>query len=398
MADWQLRLRGALDEYFAIIVIALIVAALLGGWVSYSTHAAPGTTTEERAVDSWQTTGGFNHSATVTEPNDAYPVGTVLTERPFYFTRVAPDFNGTYTFTYEATGTGDLSRNVTLELVLRGIDEDSEERTVLWETTRELRAETTDAIEPGEEVRVPFSVDMHETVNRTETIDEQLGDPPGQTEVAIRAVNDLSGTVNGRMIERTETHTLPIALEGGTYHPDNPGATTEEYQTTRSVTVERTYGPVRSLAAPLLFVGSLSTLAGLVVARHRRRFRLSPAERALLAYRDDRDDFDEWISTIKLPDDVFSLPRAEAASLGDLVDFAIDTDTSVVADPRRESYYVVHDGRLYAYTPPNVEEKQTPGEDDDSGPIAVDSGLPDTVGAPGPGNGRDRSDGGRAEK
>jgi hypothetical protein len=77
----------------------------------------------------------------------------------------------------------------------------------------------------------------------------------------------------------------------------------------------------------------------------------------LLAYEDEREDFDEWISTIRLPDEVFDLPRAEAASLSALVDFAIDTDNSVIEDPDDSAYYVIHDGYLYTYQPPALRGK-----------------------------------------
>ncbi len=92
-------------------------------------------------------------------------------------------------------------------------------------------------------------------------------------------------------------------------------------------------------------------LGGLVAVRSRGRLALSSTEQELLAYEDEREDFDEWISTIKLPDEAFDLPRAEAASLGALVDFAIDTDNSVIEDPDDGAYYVVHDGYLYTYQP-----------------------------------------------
>lgn len=42
----------------------------------------------------------------------------------------------------------------------------------------------------------------------------------------------------------------------------------------------------------------------------------------------------------------------EADSLAGLVDFAIDTDNSVIEAPDADAYYVRHDGYLYCYRPP----------------------------------------------
>ncbi len=190
MANWLLRLRALLDEQFVVVVAALVVLALVGGWLTYTTHASPNTTTEERIASSWQTTGSFNHSATVTEKNSVYPVGTTLTNRSIYFTDISPWFNGTYTFRYDASERGDLKR-VALQFVLQSVEENQESTTVVWQTNRSLETTSSDSIQPGETIRVPFSVNMNETTNRTEVIDEQLDNAPGQPEVVIRATVDI---------------------------------------------------------------------------------------------------------------------------------------------------------------------------------------------------------------
>jgi hypothetical protein len=351
MANWLLRLRALLDEQFVVVVAALVVLALVGGWLTYTTHASPNTTTEERIASSWQTTGSFNHSATVTEKNSVYPVGTTLTNRSIYFTDISPWFNGTYTFRYDASERGDLNGRVALQLVLQSVEENQESTTVVWQTNRSLETTSSDSIQPGETIRVPFSVNMNETINRTEVIDEQLDNAPGQPEVVIRATVDIQGTVNGQQVDQVVEHTLPVALEQGTYRPANQGRITDQYEATRTVTVQQTYGPLRTIGFPALLFGSGVVLGGLVAVRSRGRLALSSTEQELLAYEDEREDFDEWISTIKLPDEAFDLPRAEAASLGALVDFAIDTDNSVIEDPDDGAYYVVHDGYLYTYQP-----------------------------------------------
>lgn len=58
--------------------------------------------------------------------------------------------------------------------------------------------------------------------------------------------------------------------------------------------------------------------------------------------------------TILLPDEAHELPQAEAETLADLVDFAIDTDNAVVERPDAEEFSVVHDGYRYVYRPPSL--------------------------------------------
>lgn len=359
MADWLLRLRALLDRQFAVVVATLILLALVGGWMTYATHATPNTTTEERSVSSWQTAGSFNHFATVTENNSVYPVGTTLTNRSIYLQKIAPWFNGTYAFTYGASERGNLNGTVSLQFVLQGVEENRDSTTVVWQTTKPLGTTSIDSFKPGETVRVPFSVNMNRTMNRTEIIDEQLGNPPSQPKVAIRATVDIQGTVNGQRVDKVAEHTLPVALNQGTYRPAHSGRITDQYETTQTVPVQQTYGPLRAVGGPALLFGPLVALVGLVVARSKGRLGLSPAEQELLAYEDEREEFDEWISTIQLPDEAFALPRAEAASLGALVDFAIDTDNSVIEDPDDGAYYVVHDGYLYTYQEPALRGKES---------------------------------------
>jgi hypothetical protein len=351
MRDTSLRLRALLDEQFAVVAILLVVLVLLGGWGTYLTYTNQPTTTEERTVSSWQTTGSFDHSATVTENNSVYPVGTTHSNRSVYFTRISPHLDGTYAFAYEASDGGDVDATVSLEYVLRGI-EGREETTVLWRTTRQLENISVSSLEEGEPVEIPFSIDMNRTVNRTEIVDEELDGPSGQPELVIEASVHLEGTVNGESIDNETAHTLPVELDGGAYRPAPAGDTTEVHESTRTVSVEGTHSPLRRFGLPALFAVSLFAFGGLVVARQQGRLGLSETERERLYYEDDRDDFDEWISTIRLPEEALGRPRAEADSLGALVDFAIDTDESVIEDPERNAYYVLHDEYLYTYQPP----------------------------------------------
>lgn len=111
---------------------------------------------------------------------------------------------------------------------------------------------------------------------------------------------------------------------------------------------------------------SLLGPVGLAYVRYDGRLALTEAEREWLAYRDDRTDFDDWISTIRLPEEARDLPVAEADTLADLVDFATDTDNAVLESADGERSHVVHDGYRYTFEAPpdptrTPEERETTG-------------------------------------
>lgn len=386
MDEWRLRLRAVLDSQFVWVLAVLVVCLLSSGWLTYTTHASPSTTTEQQSTVTWEQTGTFDHAATVQTENPLYPVGTRLAGRSVYYTRLAPELDGTFRTSYEPRDSGTLDQRVSLRLVIREVEADSEgdASTVYWRTNTSLAQETVEAVSPGESVAVSFTRDMSRVRTRIETIREELGGVAGEIEVFVRATVVSHGTINGEQVSETATYTMPVTVSETTYSVPTTEPTVEAYETTRTTTVDRSYGPIRSVGGPLLLVIALGSLGGLVGFSDRAR--LSAAERAVLAHRDDRETFDDWISTIELPPEAFELPRAEADSLSALVDFAIDTDNSVIEDPTDDAYYVRHDGYLYCYRPPTgVGDGEPPTADDpESAPEAPDeSGSAESSSLPG---------------
>lgn len=353
MSHWPLRVRAFLDENYATVVAALVVLALFGGWLTYGAYASPGTHTEERTASSWQTTGQFDHGATVTEENPVFPVGTRLSNRTTYFRSVAPVLNGTFRTGYADAESADLSATVNVTLVLRSVDSEDGSKTEYWRTTRQLGRQRVDSLAPGQSVRVPFSVDVNALGNRTQEIRNQLGGQPGQVTASVRATVRYAGTVEDRSVDRTVEYRLPLAIDGGTYRVEDPGAVRERHEETRTVTVTDDVDPISGFGGPFLLSSSLAAALAVVAARRRNRLGLTPEEREWLDFREDRSDFDEWIVRMRLPDEALDLPRAEAETLADLVDFAIDTDNAVVEHPDTGTFAVVHDEYRYIYVPPS---------------------------------------------
>lgn len=358
MSDQWLRVRGLAGRYFAVSVVVLLVLTLLGGWATYAAHAEPGTHVEQRQGSSWSTTADFTHSATVSESNSVYPVGTTLENRSVYYGSIAPILNGTLEYRYGATDGGNLTVATDSTLTLQRVERDrnGEIAARYWETSRTLGQRRSTDVGPGRAVQVPFTVNASALTDRNARISDELGGTTGETEALVHVDVALNGSVNGERVSRTDRYTLPMSV-GGIYRISDPGTSSDEFASTRPVTVENSHGPLRSVGAPLLLAASLLALGGLAVARWRDALALTSEEREYLAYRDDREEFDEWINTISLPHGAESLPSAEADSLGDLVDFAIDTNNSVLQDPADGTYHVVHDGYRYVYEPPELPDR-----------------------------------------
>jgi len=348
MVSWQLRLRAVLTKQYAVVLAVVLVFMLLGGWMTYSAYVSPGETETEEEVTMWELDGEFTHGATVETDNPVFTQGTRLSDRSVYFTRLSPELDGSFNTSYTARESGNLDQTVSLSMVMRAVEQQDEQTTVHWETHTELDNTTVEAVEPGEQVQVTFSENMSAAESELTNISEEIGGTPGETELFIQATVSSQGTINGEMIDKTETYTLPVTFENSIYRVGGAEPTTKSYETTHTVSVQERPGLIPRIGGPLLLVVSLGGV-GLITTT--RREPLTERKQVELTYRDDRETFDEWISKIQLPEEAFDLPRASAASLGDLVDFAIDTDNSVIEDPDEEAYYVCHDGYLYTYAP-----------------------------------------------
>lgn len=297
----------------------------------------------------------------MTEPNPVYETGTTLENRSTYFRSIAPWLNGTFTYGYTA-GEGDLRVNVESMLVVRAVEENrGGNDTVLWQRTTRIGEPTVERVGPGERVRVPFAVNVSAVTNRTERIEQRLGGSVGQSEVLVRTVVTRTGTVDGERVDRTRRYDLPVEL-GTAYRVGNVSDGVEAYDRTETEVVRNEPNPLYTFGGPMLAVGGLLLLGAVVVGSRRDGVVLTDDERERLRHRGDRAEFDEWITTIRLPESVRARERAHAASLADLVDFAIDSNTGVVESPDDETYYVVTPDLLYVYDPPGDDER-TAGDD-----------------------------------
>jgi len=343
----RLRLRAILDAWLPVFAVVIVAFAALGGWATIGAHVNPGTveTTEEATV--WGVEGSFDHSATVQRENPVFATNTTLTNRSTYFTRVSPVLEGTFTARYETAAGEPADGNLEARLVHRATGEE----TVYWTKSRPL-AETDHTLEAGETGRLAFSFNASREADRRDNITEALGGSPGELETVI-AVDVTTTSDAGGGSSLSYTATLPVTLSGDTYSVGSPAQTGEEVTKTRTETTTRERGPLMGIGGPIALLLGLGGIAGLGWLRQREEpIGLTDTERAVLTYRDQRQEYDEWVVRATLPEAVLDKETATADSFADLVDFAIDSDTAVVEEPERGQYYAVTPDLLVTYEPP----------------------------------------------
>lgn len=356
-----LRLRSLAERWFSVLVIVSVLVAATGVYITHDAYASPAQTTEAVPGPWWETTGTFDYGATVTKSNPVYTVGSRVSARQAYFYSVMPVLDGAFTFDYAASDEGTLTADVDTQLIHRAVDTEQDgDEVVYWERNTVVERRTFDGVTPGQSVAVPFSVNMTEEMAAVERIEASLGQTVEPETMIVTSVR-LRGTVNGQAVDRTEQYRLRIEDVGTTYNviapPDEES--TVRYDSERVVTIPAKTSTARLLAGAMAVIAGIVGIGVLLGARRRGLLSLADDERKVLSFDADRQTFDDWITSIYLPEEAFSRPRARATSLGNLVDFAIDTGNSVVEDPDETAFYVLHGEYLYVYEPPTLHGAQT---------------------------------------
>lgn len=349
MGDWDLRGREFLDENFYLALGVAVVLVLLGGWLVFTTTVSPGTVTETRQVTTWEATGEYDHEAEVQEPNRVFPTGTVLRERSVYYTRITPELRGGFRFGYGATD-GELEVDVETTLVVHAVGDEGEE---FWRIERPLDSTST-SLSPGETATTEFGVNVSAVLQEIAAVESELGASPGQTRVEVQSLVRAQGTAAGEPVSHRRRYAMTVDPGEATYTTEGDEARTDSGQRVEEVTRPRSYGLGRQLLGPLLLVGGLAGVGGLVVGRRREYFEISEVERVRKDFAVRREEFDDWISRGTIPEAARDRPEIRIEDLEDIVDVAIDSETRVIEDVDDERYYALADGFCYTYEPPEI--------------------------------------------
>jgi hypothetical protein len=348
-----LRARALVASWFTVLITVAVALAVIGGAAAYTAHVDPGTTTEQVERTHWRADGGFVHSADVIRENPVFAVGSTLSNRSTYYTGPAPVLDGRYVLNYAGAGAEPATVGLDADLVIQSAGEE----TVYWSNQTSLDT-AAQSVAPGESVGVVFSFNATELAERRSSIQTALGDTEGEVSTFVAVDVTVAGTANGEPANLSFTHRLPVSVGGGTYSvgPEETGS--QPITTTRTVTSPREYGLFWSFGGPLLLLLGVGGLGALVVGRRRDAFALSAAEHDLLAFRDERAEFDEWVVRARLPDEFDGRTRADAESLEDVVDFAIDAGTGVVEDPESGLFYAIAEELVVVYEPPALARRE----------------------------------------
>lgn len=344
----RLRLRGRtlLADYRSLVIVVCLIIAGVGGLVAHTAYVDPGTETSERTVASWTTAGSFDHSATVTRENPLFRDGRILTDRRAYFQRITPVVDGTYQFEYAADG-GNVSTRTEAMLVVESVDDD----TVFWRRTTRLGQFSDSNVPPRRAVELPFSVNISRTAGLIDRVQETVGRSPGDVRVAVRTTTTYEGQIEGHQVQRSRTDEFVLASGEAAFQVDETTSGESQARVTTTETQLVRYGPLRRVGGPLALIVGL-VVAGVVAALDPGQLTLSATEQQRLAFLRDRREYAEWISAIRPPAETNDFPTAEADTVADLVDFAIDSDNGVLFDWPNDRYCVIESGTLYVYQPP----------------------------------------------
>lgn len=345
------KLRAILDRQFAVVTIALFVIVLVGTGMTYTAYVNPGTTVTQKPGPEASYTGEFTHRATVEQSNPIFPRGSTRSNRRVYFTNLTPTLDSTFTYSYNATETGNVTVDGELTLVISSVDSDTGDTGVVyWRETHQLDSVNA-SLRPGEAVELTFARDVSQLRNESRQLDEAVGGTPGTIVTKVVADVETNGTVNSRRVTRANEYELDIQAGGGIYRVSDPGPVTNTTRQSLTVRKQEEPGPLSSLGGPLLVVVSLGGLFPLGLARYRGSLALSERERAYLTYETARGEFGDWITRARLPDGALDGAVVEVDSLEGLVDIAIDSDRRVIED-EGERFVVTVEGQVYRYTAP----------------------------------------------
>lgn len=330
-----LRTRYVLFRHGAVIAAVLVIVGVLSvagaGWL----YTNPQTTevtdeTQRQTIES-----NVSTHALVRADNTMYEAGQTLRNEPVYLRSATPSPSVVLTTTVPPGERTTVDQRLVVEY--RAV-RDGE---TFW--SNETVVDRTNGTSQGGEVRLDADLDPAAIRNRTREIESRVG-TAGSVHVSLRTVVSYETTrYNGSFSRPVDLQVTDEWYRVGTPSVSKTHSTPE----TRTVDV-----PTRNrwMHLGLGGLGGIALLGGLglgtVLRLSRRRLSTSELERHIHELR-----YEEWISTGRLDDDVGE-NVVTVASLEDLVDIGIDTDTRIIHDPTSDRYAIVDGATVYRFDRP----------------------------------------------
>ena len=350
--DRSLQLRAFLNEWATVLIVMLLIASAGVGWWAYQINLEPNVETEQRLTEQWSESTAFSHSAPITNDSLPFAAGERASNRPLYYTSLSKELVGSYRYGYTADS-GSVNVTTDTYLLIRGGRIENNNMTeTYWEISEPLAADS-ETVAPGETHRLNFTVDIIEVLETIGTVEQQLAASEGLVDVRVVSVSELSGTVDSDRVDTTYRSELPIVVSPSTFRVDTPVTIDETHESFETVEVLAEPSPLQaygSIVAFGLVVMLLILVAGL---RYSGYTKLTDQEQELIAIKQARERFTEWITTGEFPSEREYEQTVLVDSLEGLVDVAIDTNKRVIEDEQLGVSTVLDDTYIYIYIQPD---------------------------------------------
>ncbi|QZA88489.1 DUF5305 domain-containing protein [Salinarchaeum sp. IM2453] len=363
---WKLRMKSVIDQWFLPIVVICLLLVAAGGFLVYTGVADPGESEEQEVVASAQYDSSFDYSVVVDEDveiegetvfraGERQPSG-----QSFYLRDVGTTVEGSLDINTDANEFENFSLAQDPEVVvsLEGTSDGQQ----IWDVKSEIEDHTTEV--GDDEASIEFEFDVTDIEDRISDAEGAVGGAV-DVEAEVLVSTTVAGSLDGEERFVEETGSIDVDIGTTTFELDadhevspEPGVTANpgQIQIVELTTTTESPSYIQGMLGVLLIVGGLGGIGIAGISFRTMDLPPSKEEQSWLEYQSDRDEFDEWITQIELSETDREHPTAEAETLADLVDFAIDTNNSVMYDPADETYSVVHDETRYVFTPPEPPE------------------------------------------
>ena len=350
--DRSLQLRAFLNGWATVLIVMLLIASAGVGWWAYQINLEPNVETEQRLTEQWSESTAFSHSAPITNDSLPFAAGERASNRPLYYTSLSKELVGSYRYGYTADS-GSVNVTTDTYLLIRGGRIENNNMTeTYWEISEPLAADS-ETVAPGETHRLNFTVDIIEVLETIGTVEQQLAASEGLVDVRVVSVSELSGNVDSDRVDTTYRSELPIVVSPSTFRVDTPTTIDETHESFETVEVLAEPSPLQaygSIVAFGLVVMLLILVAGL---RYSGYTKLTDQEQELIAIKQARERFTEWITTGEFPSEREYEQTVLVDSLEGLVDVAIDTNKRVIEDEQLGVSTVLDDTYIYIYIQPD---------------------------------------------
>lgn len=333
----------------------LAVVGLCSLAVAGSVVATPETTATPADENEQQFVTTVNTSAVVTGNTTLWPAGTRLWDQPVYVSSATPILD------LHANTTVPADEQVTVETRITLVYRAESDGETVWNRTVTL-AERTETVTDGT-VQTTTSIDTTRIRERASNYQQEFG-RAGDVQVHLTVETSYESAAYTGDLDASSR----MAFTDRGYELTDAMADSHARSTT--VMREETVPPNPTVYGVFGLLGLCSLVgAGLVVVTTREE--IGPAVGPDSDPETLREElrhvrYEEWISAGTLPPSAGE-DRVELATLGDLVDLAIDSNERVVHDTSRDCYGVLSGTTLYVY------------HDDDDGPTGDSVVAPDDL-------------------